>query len=88
MLKMPVIYNKTLILLLICTAATIASAVALTSLTTTTTTIANVYGQTGSMATLQNIGATYAVSIVPGGLTKPILFIIILLQLQFLLILL
>ena len=67
MLKMPVIYNKTL-LLLICTAATIASAVALTSLTTTTTTtIANVYGQTGSMATLQNIGATYAVSIVPGG---------------------
>lgn len=71
MLKMPVIYNKTLILLLICTAATIASAAALTSLTTTTTTtIANVYGQTGSMATLQNIGATYAVSIVPGAAHK------------------
>ena len=30
----------------------------------------NAYGQTGSMATLQNIGATYAVSIVPGASQK------------------
>ena len=30
----------------------------------------NAYGQTGSMATLQNIGAQYAVSIVPGAAQK------------------
>ena len=30
----------------------------------------NAYGQTGSMATLQNIGAQYAVSIVPGASQK------------------
>ena len=34
-------------------------------LTTATTT--DVYGQTGSIATLQNISMTYAVSIVPGA---------------------
>ena len=44
---------------------------ALTSLMkTTTTTKMDVYGQTGSMATLQNIGATYAISIVPGAAQK------------------
>ena len=43
---------------------------ALTSLMKTTTTKMDVYGQTGSMATLQNIGATYAVSIVPGAAHK------------------
>jgi plastocyanin len=37
---------------------------------TTTTTKMDVYGQTGSMATLQNIGATYAISIVPGAAQK------------------
>ena len=36
----------------------------------TTTTKMDVYGQTGSMATLQNIGATYAISIVPGAAQK------------------
>jgi plastocyanin len=30
----------------------------------------NAYGQTGSMATLQNIGARYAISIVPGAAQK------------------
>ncbi|HET7345074.1 MAG TPA: hypothetical protein VFJ05_04290, partial [Nitrososphaeraceae archaeon] len=43
---------------------------ALTSLMKTTTTKMDVYGQTGSMATLQNIGATYAISIVPGAAQK------------------
>jgi hypothetical protein len=55
--------------LLISTALT----VAVTSFTTTTTrtsTPIDVYGQTGSMAMLQNIGATYAVSIVPGAAQK------------------
>jgi hypothetical protein len=46
---------------------------------TITTTTKDVYGQTGSMATLQNIGSTYAISIVPGAAHKAILFIIILL---------
>jgi plastocyanin len=36
------------------------------ALTTITTTI-NSYAQTGTMATLQNIQATYAVSIIPGA---------------------
>jgi plastocyanin len=38
--------------------------------TTTTTTVSNVYAQIGSMATLQNIKATYAVEIVPGAAQK------------------
>ena len=38
--------------------------------TITTTTTRDVYGQAGSMATLQNIGATYAISIVPGAAHK------------------
>ena len=50
---------------------------ALTLLTTTTATTTDVYAQ---MATLQNIKATYAVSIVPGALKRLVFFIIILLQ--------
>ena len=51
----------------------IALIVAVTSFTTTTTRTSNpidVFGQTGSMAMLQNIGATYAASIVPGAAQK------------------
>jgi plastocyanin len=49
----------------------IIAAVLTSSFTTiTTTTTKDVYGQTGSMATLQNIGATYAISIVPGAAHK------------------
>jgi plastocyanin len=45
--------------------------VAVTSFTTTrTSNPIDVFGQTGSMAMLQNIGATYAVSIVPGAAQK------------------
>ena len=39
-------------------------------ITLKSTTAMDVYGQTGSMATLQNIKATYAVSIVPGAAQK------------------
>ena len=50
----------------------VTSTVATTGLTllSTTTTTTDVYGQTGNMATLQNIRATYAVSIVPGAAQK------------------
>jgi plastocyanin len=43
---------------------------ALTSLMKTTTTKMDVYGQIANMATLQNIAARYAVSIVPGAAHK------------------
>jgi plastocyanin len=58
---------KLYLALVILVTSTVTTA-ALTLLTTTTTT--DVYGQTGSMATLQNIRATYAVSIVPGAAQK------------------
>jgi hypothetical protein len=48
-------------------------------LTTITTTI-NSYAQTGTMATLQNIQATYAVSIIPGAAQRDSPYIIILQQ--------
>jgi hypothetical protein len=46
-----------------------------------------VYGQGGSLVTIPNTGATYAVSIIPGLLRGVVLFITILLQLQSLLVL-
>lgn len=64
-----------LTLILISTTTAITAAAALTILGGTTTSTRdsgsmNAYGQTGSMATLQNIGAQYAVSIVPGASQK------------------
>jgi hypothetical protein len=49
------------------------------ALTIITTTI-NSYAQTGTMATLQNIQATYAVSIIPGAAQRDSPYIIILQQ--------
>jgi plastocyanin len=59
---------KLYLALVILVTSTVTTA-ALTLLATTTTTT-DVYGQTGNMATLQNIRATYAVSIVPGAAQK------------------
>jgi plastocyanin len=61
-----VITGLLLVILLISIAIT---ATPLSSLMKTTTKM-DVYGQPGSMATLQNIQATYAVSIVPGAAQK------------------
>ena len=50
--------------------STVLTLIASTTPTSTTVGTINAYGQTGSMATLPNIGATYAVSIVPGAAQK------------------
>jgi plastocyanin len=72
MIKLFILGSVLTILLISTTALTAAS---LSSLADTITSsrdsgIMNAYAQTGSMATLQNIGAQYAVSVVPGASQK------------------
>jgi plastocyanin len=61
---------KSFTIALILTILVISTAATTALITLKSTTAMDVYGQTGSMATLQNIKATYAVSIVPGAAQK------------------
>jgi len=61
---------KSFTIALILTILVISTAAITALITLKSTTAMDVYGQTGSMATLQNIKATYAVSIVPGAAQK------------------
>jgi hypothetical protein len=65
--------SSVLTIILISTTAITAAALSLladTIMSSRSAGTINAYGQTGSMATLQNIGAQYAVSIVPGASQK------------------